>query len=222
MLKFIYAADLDQHPDLAAAMFRDRACQFRDRLGWPVQVDENGFEKDEYDDLNPLYVIWQEPDGSHGGSMRFLPTTGRTMIADVFPHLGDIARIRSPLIWECTRFCLAKGAGSHVAAALMLGGGELMRQFDLTHFAGVFDARMVRIYRMIGSSPDILGSEGSGRDEIHLGLWSLTEKAWARVSARSGISDTEVRHWFEAAFGRGVTDPVLPRIAAYHPLAQIA
>jgi N-acyl-L-homoserine lactone synthetase len=37
-----------------------------------------GQERDRYDDLNPLYVIWQEHDGRHAGSMRFLPTTGRT------------------------------------------------------------------------------------------------------------------------------------------------
>lgn len=65
--------------------------------------------------------------------------------------------IISPLIWECTRFCLKRKAESRVAAALMLGGGEIMSGFGVAHFAGVFDARMVRIYRLIGSSPEILG-----------------------------------------------------------------
>ena len=35
--------------------------------------------------LNPLYVIWEIPDGSHGGSMRFLPTSGRTMVHEHLP-----------------------------------------------------------------------------------------------------------------------------------------
>ena len=124
MLRYVYASDLEDHPKLAATMFRDRADQFKTRLGWDVTVDENGFERDEYDGLNPLYVIWEEPDGSHGGSMRFLPTTGRTMVND---HFSDLISgpINSPSIWECTRFCLTRGAGSHVAAALMLGGGEI-------------------------------------------------------------------------------------------------
>lgn len=201
MLRYIYGHDLHHHPQLARAMFRDRADQFRTRLGWEVEVDEQGEERDQYDALDPLYVIWQEPDGSHGGSMRFLPTTGRTMVNEIFGHLTGGAPIASPLIWECTRFCLARGAGSHVAAALMLGGGEIMQGFGIRHFVGVFDARMVRIYRMIGASPQVLGSEGAGRDRISVGLWDFSAQAQARVAARAGIPPQLSRAWFEAAFG---------------------
>jgi len=54
--------------------------QFKERLKWDVTVSEEGFETDEYDEMNPLYMIYEMPDGSHGGSMRNLPTTGDTMI----------------------------------------------------------------------------------------------------------------------------------------------
>lgn len=57
MLRYIYATDLNDHPKLARTMFRDRADQFKFRLGWNVSVDDVGFERDEYDELNPLYVI---------------------------------------------------------------------------------------------------------------------------------------------------------------------
>ena len=40
-------------------MFRDRAEQFSQRLGWAVSVNASGHERDQYDELNPLYVIWQ-------------------------------------------------------------------------------------------------------------------------------------------------------------------
>ena len=110
MIRYIYGTDLHKFPKLAEAMFRDRADQFKTRLGWEVSVDESGLERDEYDDENPLYVIWENADGTHGGSMRLLPTVGRTMINDHFIHLTDGVRIQSPLIWECTRFCLARGA----------------------------------------------------------------------------------------------------------------
>ena len=36
-------------------MFRDRARQFHDRLGWAVKLDQRGREQDEYDQLDPLY-----------------------------------------------------------------------------------------------------------------------------------------------------------------------
>lgn len=200
MLRYLYASDLGDHPKLARTMFRDRADQFKTRLGWDVHVDKDGYERDEYDDLNPLYVIWEEPDGSHGGSMRFLPTTGRTMVND---HFGDLISgpITSPVIWECTRFCLTRGAGSHVAAALMLGGGEIMQNFGVEHFVGVFDARMTRIYRMIGSSPDVLGSTGKGREQISVGLWHFDENVAARVAERAGVPLERSRQWFDHAFG---------------------
>lgn len=201
MLRYIYADELHQYPELAKAMFQDRADQFKTRLGWEVSVDENGEERDQYDALNPLYVIWEEADGSHGGSMRFLPTTGPVMVNEIFGHLTGGSPISSPLIWECTRFCLARGAGSHVAAALMLGGGEIMTAFGIRHFAGVFDARMVRIYKAIGSSPEILGSEGTGRDRISVGLWEFSQEARDKVAARAGVSQELSRLWFSRAFG---------------------
>jgi len=201
MLRFLYADQLGEHPKLARSMFRDRAAQFHDRLGWEVQVDENGEERDQYDALNPLYVIWEEVDGTHGGSMRFLPTTGPVMVNDFFGHLTGGAPVVSPLIWECTRFCLAQGAGANVAAALMLGGGEIMKGLGVKHFVGVFDARMVRIYRAIGSSPEVLGTEGQGRDKISVGLWEFSPEAQALVTQRAGISPSLSKLWFTRDLG---------------------
>lgn len=203
MLRYIYADDLHHFSKLKHTMFQDRADQFRTRLEWDVDVDEQGYERDEYDALNPLYVIWEQPDGTHGGSMRFLPTTGPVMVNDVFGHLTGGGPVTSPLIWECTRFCLARSAGSNVAAALMLAGGEIMTEFGIRHFVGVFDARMERIYRVIGSSPDVLGSEGQGRNKISVGLWAFSDQARAQIAKRAGVSPELSRLWFTRAFGRG-------------------
>lgn len=215
MLRYLYSDQLAKFPKLRDSMFRDRADQFKERLGWEVSVDENGYEIDQYDALNPLYVIWEMPDGTHGGSMRFLPTTGRTMINEHFQDVIGGGTVVSPLIWECTRFCLKRGAPAHVAAALMLGGGEIMEGFDIMQFVGVFDARMVRIYRMIGASPEVLGSTGEGRDQISVGLWNFTEEAKAKVSEKSGITAAQSRQWFETAFGR-------PAVETDTPLRAIA
>ena len=203
MIRYIYASDLHMFPKLKRGMFRDRADQFRTRLNWDVTVDENGEERDEYDALNPLYVIWEKPDGSHGGSMRLLPTTGPCMVNDHFLHLTDGVRIQSPVIWECTRFCLARDAEPRTAAALMLGGGEVMTGFGVEHYVGVFDARMVRIYRLIGSSPEVLGAQGEGRERISVGLWSFTQEARSAVAARAGLDPELSRAGFDAAFGGG-------------------
>lgn len=213
MLRYIYGNDLRKTPSLAESMFRDRADQFKFRLGWDVAVDDRGYERDSYDSLNPLYVIWQKDDGSHGGSMRLLPTTGPTMVNDHFSHLNNGVHITSPLIWECTRFCLSRDASPQVAAALMLAGGEIMSNFAIKHYVGVFDARMVRIYRAIGSSPEIVGSEGEGRDRISVGLWEFTDEARAKVAKRAQISAETSDDWFQQSFGPN---------APGHPFRQMA
>ncbi|SDY40001.1 acyl-homoserine-lactone synthase [Citreimonas salinaria] len=209
MIRYIYAEDLHAFPTLAHTMFLDRADQFKTRLGWEVSVDEQGYERDEYDDQNPLYVIWENADGTHGGSMRLLPTVGQTMVNDHFLHLTDGVRIESPFIWECTRFCLSREATPGVAAALMLAGGEVMKEFDIEHFVGVFDARMVRIYRRIGSSPEILGSQGEGRERISVGLWEFSGEAQASVAKSAGITPEMTRRWFERSFNATEPTPMM-------------
>ncbi|QQA42428.1 acyl-homoserine-lactone synthase [Pelagovum pacificum] len=201
MLRYIYGHELDWFPLLRDTMFRDRAAQFADRLGWDVSVDAQGHERDEYDDLNPLYVIREQSDGRHGGSMRFLPTTGRTMVNEHFIHLSEGVEIRSPLIWECTRFCLSATADGKVAAGLMAACGEIMKGFGLTHLVGVFDARMVRIYRLIGAPPEVLGSDGVGVERISVGLWAHEQANPDRVFRRAGLSPQQSKSWFDASFG---------------------
>ncbi|HDR29664.1 acyl-homoserine-lactone synthase [Rhodovulum sp.] len=210
MLRYIYGVDLHKHPLLRETMFRDRAIQFHERLGWDVTVDEKGEEHDQYDVLNPLYVIWELPDGRHGGSMRFLPTTGRTMVNEHFLHVTDGVRIESPLIWECTRFCLAPDAGREVSAALALGGAEIMANFAVEHFVGVFDARMIRIYRMLGMAPEVIGQVGEGKDVLAVGLWGWDDAFWPRTLNRLGIERETSLDWFRQSFS--AIPPIKKRI----------
>lgn len=202
MLRFIYAQDLDRFPLLKDTMFRDRTAQFRDRLKWDVRVDEKGHERDEYDAMNPLYVIWERADGTHGGSMRFLPTTGDTMVHDHFAHMIEGSDIRSPLIWECTRFCLARDADRRVTAALVLGAAELMENFALMQFVGVFDPRMERIYSLLGVCPEVIGRAGEGDEEIGVGLWGFDETARPKVQARAKLTKAQAHEWFQMSFDR--------------------
>ena len=204
MLRYIYGNDLSQFPVLQDTMHRDRATQFSERLKWAVHVDDNGWERDEYDAMNPLYVIWENADGTHGGSMRFLPTSEQTMVNDHFSDLLKGEKIESPFIWECTRFVLGAQATPRVAAAMMLAGGELMRAFSLTHLLGVFDPRMVRIYSMIGASPEVLGSSGEGRDKISVGLWAYRPEDRVRVLRRAEVSSDVSESWFDLSFGRSL------------------
>jgi acyl homoserine lactone synthase len=211
MLRYLYADSLERFPRLAESMFRDRAKQFSTRLGWEVNVDAQGFERDEYDALNPLYVIWELPDGRHGGSMRFLPTTGPAMVNDHFRALLGDGTAESPLIWECTRFCLSPDADrreqGRASAALALGAGELMAHFQLRHYVGVFDLRMERIYRLMGLEPEVIGRAGEGREALGVGLWSMHEEAFAPTLKRVGVSRAVSRGWLRYALAGAPSAP---------------
>lgn len=196
MIEYLYASDLNRAPDLAAGMFRDRTAQFRDRMGWNVEVDDMGWETDQYDALDPLYVIARDEAGNHAGSMRFLPTTGPTMLTDVFPHLTGGGAIRSPNIWECTRFCLSPGAGPKVARLLLVAASELGLGMGLSQAVGVFDAPMMRVYRRLGWQPHLLGQ----RDGIAAGVWTFSPEVHDGLCESLDLSPETTRGWFEAAF----------------------
>lgn len=200
MIRYIYADDLSREPVLQDSMFRDRAIQFKQRLNWDVTVDQRSWETDEYDALNPLYLIWQDAEGRHAGSMRALPTIGRTMVNEHFLDATDGVQISSPLIWECTRFCLAPGASPIVAAGLLLGCLEAALRFGVEQAVGVFDKRMPRIYARIGHSPEVIGTSGEGRDAICVGIWTVSEKIRAEVCRRAGIAPEELARWFDQSF----------------------
>lgn len=201
MIRFVYAEELKNHQVLRDTMFKDRATQFRDRLNWDVEVNDCGHEVDQYDALNPLYVIWEDARGRHAGSMRTLPTVGRTMVNDHFVDITDGVRIISPVIWECTRFCLAPDAAPGVAAGLLMAGCEMGIRFGLRQAVGVFDARMPRIYGRIGWSPDVIGTRGQGRERISVGLWTISPEARVEISRRSGIPLATMAGWFDQSFG---------------------
>ncbi|RLJ59455.1 acyl homoserine lactone synthase [Litoreibacter meonggei] len=203
MIRYVYADQLSVHPKLQASMLKDRALQFHKRLKWEVSVDANGFERDQYDSLNPLYVIWETPEGLHGGSMRFLPSTGATMVNDFFSHLtGKV--IADQRVWETTRFCVSPSAqdGGRIAALLMLAGAQLGVGFGLSHAIGVFDARMIRIYRKLGWLPEVLGTDGHGREAISAGLWEFRPDLLSGLASKAGVSTDVSEHWFARAFGQ--------------------
>lgn len=196
MIRYLYGTQLIDFPDLAAAMFRDRTAQFRDRMGWDVSVDALGWEMDGFDALDPLYVIACDAVGGHAGSMRFLPTMGPTMLADVFSHLLP-APVRDPDIWECTRFCLSPDAGGDVARRLVLAASELGLGLGLRAALGVFDRPMVRVYRRLGWAPEVLGSAAG----ISAGRWAFDTDRHDALCAATGICARQSRDWWEVTFG---------------------
>src|SRR5580698_11546607 len=154
MLKLIEGSRASLFPKEMDAMFRNRAITFSERLGWDVTV-KDGYERDEFDDANPLYLVSVDPNtNAYWGSLRLLPTTGPNMLRDVFPCLlGQDEFIESATIWESSRICAiaadgqperSKNGVNLALGELLAGIGEVAIIAGLTQVVSVFDARVFR------------------------------------------------------------------------------
>ena len=168
MLKLIEGSYASFFPREMDAMFRDRARTFSGRLGWEVTV-KDGYERDTFDDANPLYLVSVDPDTEqYRGSLRLLPTTGPNMLRDVFPFLlGEGEFIESATIWEASRICAVAADGqperskngvSLALGELLAGIGEVAIIAGLTQIVAVFDERIYRILKAAGCAPQIIGT----------------------------------------------------------------
>lgn len=191
MFTLVYGDDLQNFPTLTDQMLRDRGTQFKEALGWDLHTDEKGRETDQYDLMNPLYLILRNDKGQHIGSTRLMPTTGPTMIADHFSHLTDGVEIESPLIWETTRFFVSKKANRREATALMWAGCQFGLQSGISFYVGVTGAHMVRVFSACGWTSEVLGRSSSPEGDICACLWEVSEELCEKLRRRAGIEKGE-------------------------------
>lgn len=197
-IRYLTADALQEHPKLRDTMFRDRANQFVTRLKWgALQVDGNGWEQDEYDGINPLYIVVERENGTHGASMRLLPMDGPNMIHDHFGKIVDDDFCRAPDIWECSRFLQADNTGQEVVSALFVGAGQLFRNKYMTSMLGVFNRQMFRYYKIVKNPPKLLESSTIDGEWLGIGAWKMCDEVWRKSLKISGISSTQSDAWFE-------------------------
>lgn len=190
MLVVIDQHNADEYPDLIDQMFRLRARIFRERLKWDVRV-VNERERDKYDGIGPVYIIYADDEGCEvKGSLRLLPTTGPTLLAEFFSDtLPDAVHLSAPTIWECTRFCLNdKILDSdellHVAGVLVGALGDVAISNCIESIIGNFDFRTLQLYRNLGFQVDVLGSTTRFGQAVYLGLFPISEPILDRVTQR--------------------------------------
>ncbi len=196
-VKLIQGARKTEFPAEIDAMFRLRKLVFADRLGWNVNV-RNGWEIDVYDDADPLYLVACDHGGVVRGSLRLMPTTGPTLLTDVFARsFSEPVDVRSASVWEGTRFCVqpdeengsGRGSLNQATVELFVAMCEVSLMAGLSHIVGVYDPRLVRIYRRIGWSPEPLAeSHAFPHGPIYVGLWDVSEEALALMQARNGLT----------------------------------
>lgn len=198
MIIVIDALNKHRYPRLLDEMFKLRARVFGDRLGWEVKIVD-GRERDEFDDLDPAYVIGLDDDGHVVACVRALQTTGPHMLADVFSAiLNGEPPIRSATIWESTRFCvdtkrLARGTGrntvSYATCELMLGSLEYAQASGITDIITVIDPVMDRVLKRSDNAPyDYVGKVADmGKVPALAALLDCTDERIRRLRNFAGI-----------------------------------
>lgn len=165
MIRYFYRHQSTSHSTEMNKMLQLRYKVFHKRLNWNVDTVEN-MEIDVFDELDPLYVVHLDEHQNVLGSFRLLQTTGPTMLRNVFNRcLPEHLDIRSPTVWESTRFCvdtdLAIKRGSNgltwVTGSLLSALIEIGTKAGLTHIVTVIDVRMERILKRAHCPVERLG-----------------------------------------------------------------
>ena len=182
-----------KYSHLIDEMFRLRARIFHDRLNWNVVVKDSR-ERDRYDDEQPVYVIYCDDLAKEAkGSLRLLPTTGPTLLADIFSDtLPDAVNLGAPAIWECTRFRLDDKLMDRersdeilcASAALLEAVGDVALRAGVEAIIGNFDEPMLRLYRRLGCEVEVLGLTLRFGRPVYLGLHPISEPIIRRIRGR--------------------------------------
>ena len=186
---------------------------FHERLGWEVTTAGDS-EFDRFDTLKPIYLLRLAADGHVNGCARLLPSTGPTMLRDVFPVLlGDTQMPSDPLIWESSRFA-ADATGDAKEQMRMVG------QITIELFAGLCELGLAMGWSQVVTVTDLrlekLGARAGLRFERYAEPRQIGK---TQAVAGFGRVDQETLDAVRA-FG-GLTGPVL-RFSSDPALARIA
>ncbi len=198
MILIVDALNKDKFHSVLDDMFRLRARVFAGRLGWDVTITD-GREEDQFDALDPGYVIGLDEEGNVVACARALQTTGPHMLSDVFHSILDgEPPLRSATLWESTRFCVdterlgrgrMRGSVSHATSELMLGAVEYAMRSGISDVITVIDPVMDRVLKRSGNAPyDYVGKTVSmGKVAALAALLDCTEERAASIRAHAGI-----------------------------------
>jgi len=162
MIIVIDGTNRHRYTQLLDEMYALRARVFGQRLGWEVDI-KDGLEIDQYDALDPAYVIGINDDNKVVSCVRALQTTGPHMLSDVFSTILDgQPPMRSATLWESTRFCVdtdaldrgnSRNSISYATCELMAASLEYARDSGISDIVTVIDPVMNRVLKRSDCAP---------------------------------------------------------------------
>jgi len=146
---------------------------------WEALARADGKEIDSCDNVDTVYLLAMEGNRIIGGH-RLCPTTGPTMIDQVFPNLAAVRGVPSdPLIWEWSRFFVVRDRREgRVNFELMAAVQEFCLDEGITHVSAVMEIRWLPRLQQAGFV-------------VHpLGLLAVVEGSWTMAALIEISADT--------------------------------
>ncbi len=198
MINIVYGYERQERPELFQEMFRHRKKIFIDQKKWDIKSADGELEYDEFDRDDAVYICSFLPDGSLGGSIRFLNTTTEHMASTVFQHMFPGLVVRSPTIWEATRFAvpedrrLQPNGVSRAACEIIVGMCMFGLEFGVSQMTAIYEAPLARIFKRCGLYHYVLGRHRSREHgSLQFGLCEVSPELEASIRNATGISALE-------------------------------
>ncbi len=214
MIVVVPPSDYFAHGPAIREMHKLRHRVFKERLGWNV-TSINGEEYDEYDRLDPTYLLAMSDGGNVVGSWRILPTTGPYMLRDTFPELLEGREAPSgPDLWEVSRFSVdcedlhgdTLSAVSQITSELFCGLIEYCMSQNVREVVTVYDVRIARLLPRIGCAPKWRSqTRRVGNTKALAGTFDISPDVLRNVQSAAEITHSVI--WEPAAWRKTQTDP---------------
>lgn len=201
MILLVQAYNYKRHSNLLKQMHRLRKSVFSDQLGWEVPV-RGDMEIDGYDELKPAYLLWCDDDMAVlYGAIRLLPTTGPTLLYDVFRRtFPENIDLQAPGIWEGTRMCIDEEriAEDHPTMApgdafcmMLLALCEVALAHGIHTLISNYEPHLQRIYRKSGAQFDEIGrADGYGKRPVCCGVFEVSEEIRDAMREKLNVTST--------------------------------
>lgn len=194
MISFVFGYERAERPALFDAMFRQRKKVFIDQKKWDLAPTDGVYECDEFDRDDAVYICSLFPDGRLAGSVRLINTATDHMATTAFQHMFPGLMVRSPTIWEGTRFAVSDDRRfqpngiSRAACELLLGICLFGLEYGSTQMTAIYEAPLARMFKKCGIPHFVLGRHRSeAHGSVHYGLWDISRELEASIRAATGI-----------------------------------
>lgn len=203
---------------LLFSMHRLRKKVFADRMKWPVQVDQEGLEVDQFDLPEAVYLLALDPLGQVIGNWRLLPTTGPTMIRDVWPEFLDTLPMPyDHFSWEASRFAVESDQYdpkeglkqvSQITGEMFCALTELCLLCGIERVFTLYDARIARLLRRLDCVPDATSAGLKIDDHItQIGVFTTNQAMLQRLQKSTGI----IHHLIDQSDLPPILEPLVAR-----------